>query len=151
MSVRGKKESNFELNLLPVISLLAVCISFLLLTTVWIHIGTVDIKQAIGEPQEQKATEEPPSMWVSIFSDKRIVVSFKGEGTSEKHKMVVKASGSDFNWSALNRITERAKTKFPKLTTALVLPDQSTKYKDIVKLVDELKKAQLPDVGVAPL
>lgn len=151
MSLRGKRESNFEINLLPVISLLAVCISFLLLTTVWVHIGTVDIKQAIGEPQQEKATEEPPSMWVSLFSDKRIVVSFKGEGTSEKHKMIIKSSGGDFNWSAVNRVTEKAKVRFPKLTTALVLPDQTTKYKDIVKVIDELKKAQLPDVGVAPL
>ncbi|NJN23297.1 MAG: hypothetical protein HC810_01375 [Acaryochloridaceae cyanobacterium RL_2_7] len=44
------KETNFELNLLPVISLLAVCISFLLLTAVWLPIGTLDIKQLTPPP-----------------------------------------------------------------------------------------------------
>ena len=54
------KDVNFEINLLPVISLLAVCISFLLLTTVWIHIGTLDVKQALGEATEQEKAEEHP-------------------------------------------------------------------------------------------
>lgn len=43
------KSANFDLNLLPIISLLAVLISFLLLTTTWVHISSLNVKQSIGD------------------------------------------------------------------------------------------------------
>ena len=44
----NKKHLDFELNLIPCIDLLSVCICFLLLTAVWLQVGSLSVKQAIG-------------------------------------------------------------------------------------------------------
>lgn len=149
--MQANKETTFELNLLPVISLLAVCIAFLLATTTWINIGTVDVKQAIGEPQNSVKKKEAPSLWVSLFSNKKLVISLKGDGVKKTKKVVLNSLNNDFNWKALNRYTQKAMKKYPTLKTALVLPSQRTKYKDMIQIIDELKKINMTDVGIAPL
>jgi len=46
---RVKKEKpSTEIDLVAFISLLSVCICFLLLTTIWVQIGSMNVKQAIG-------------------------------------------------------------------------------------------------------
>ncbi len=44
----SKRELDFELNLTSFIDLLSTCTCFLLITAVWIQIGTVEIKQSHG-------------------------------------------------------------------------------------------------------
>ena len=44
----GRKSLDFEINLTPFIDLFSVLICFLLLTAVWIQIGSMDVKQAVG-------------------------------------------------------------------------------------------------------
>lgn len=46
---KHKKHLDFEINLIPCIDLLSVCICFLLLTAVWLNIGSMNVKQAIGQ------------------------------------------------------------------------------------------------------
>src|SRR5262245_9386922 len=43
-----RKNLDAEVNLVPFIDLLSMCISFLLLTAVWISVGAVQIKQSHG-------------------------------------------------------------------------------------------------------
>ena len=43
-----KKELTADLNLTPFIDLLSTCVCFLLITAVWIEIGSVEIKQSHG-------------------------------------------------------------------------------------------------------
>ena len=43
-----KKELDAQLNLTPFIDLLSTCVCFLLITAVWIEIGTVEVKQSHG-------------------------------------------------------------------------------------------------------
>src|ERR1700722_17138709 len=51
----GRRRSlDAELNLVPFIDLLSMCICFLLMTAVWMEIGGVNVKQLVG-------TEAPPS------------------------------------------------------------------------------------------
>ncbi len=55
-SAHGRKKSlDAEINLVPFIDLLSMCICFLLMTAVWIEIGAVNVKQVVGtevtEPQ----------------------------------------------------------------------------------------------------
>ena len=52
----SKKELNADLNLTPFIDLLSTCVCFLLITAVWIEIGSVEIKQSHGT--EGKASKK---------------------------------------------------------------------------------------------
>lgn len=146
----NKKDINFEINLLPVISLLAVCISFLLLTTVWIKIGTLDVKQALGDSSVLNQ-KEAPALWVIMGESGDVVFQLKNV-TSRKQKQI-RFSGkkSDFQWKQIATFTESLKQDVPELQMALVFPDRLTSFDDVVKTIDLLKKTQITDVGVAPL
>ncbi|MBY0385641.1 biopolymer transporter ExbD, partial [bacterium] len=61
----GKKHLDFEINLIPFIDLLSACICFLLLTAVWVQVGTLDVKQAVGG-QPASETPKKPTLWVSM-------------------------------------------------------------------------------------
>ena len=54
---RGKSQ-NFDLNLVPFIDLLSVCITFLLATAVWTQIMSLQVDQAIAPPNPE--TPPPP-------------------------------------------------------------------------------------------
>lgn len=59
---RGKG-MNFDLNLVPFIDLLSVCITFLLATAVWTQIMTMQVDQAIQDPNAPPPppTDTPPT------------------------------------------------------------------------------------------
>ena len=52
-----KKELDAQLNLTPFIDLLSTCVCFLLITAVWIQIGTVEVKQSYGTSAKKQEKE----------------------------------------------------------------------------------------------
>ena len=56
----SKKDLNFEINILPILDILSVLICFLLLTAVWVQVGTLDTRQAIGD-NTSSAGKNPPA------------------------------------------------------------------------------------------
>ena len=49
----GKKAVDFQINLIPMIDLLSVLISFLLMTAVWTQIAKIDVKQTPNLPTDE--------------------------------------------------------------------------------------------------
>ena len=68
---RAKKELDSELNLISFVSLLSVLICSLLLTAIWVHIGSMDVKQAVGGQGGAASTKEkkPPAVWANLAPD----------------------------------------------------------------------------------
>lgn len=58
---------NSELNLVPFIDLLSVCITFLLATAVWVEFSSMPVDQAIGEAKE--VSEQGPPMTLHLRAD----------------------------------------------------------------------------------
>src|SRR5688500_13045915 len=62
-----------DLNLVPFIDLLSVCITFLLLTAVWTQINAMQVDQAVQDPNQEPPPppDEPPvpPLTVHIRSD----------------------------------------------------------------------------------
>ncbi len=52
-----KKSLDFELNLTSFIDLLSTCTCFLLITAVWIQVGSVEIKQSHGTEAAQEKSD----------------------------------------------------------------------------------------------
>lgn len=143
MENRAKKELNFELNLLPVISVLAVCTAFLLLTTVWVHIGSLTTAQAYGSVEE---------------SNKDYVVYVKMSPTGTTYTLEIKKDNASPIWSqsnlsqtALATALAKAKNQYPKLSSGLVQPTTQTKYLEIIQVMDIARQNNVKDLGVAPL
>lgn len=144
------KELNFELNLLPVISVLAVCICFLLLSSSAIPFGTLNVDQAVGVEGalEQKS---PPALWASIASDREIVVRIKdlSRGLTTFEKIIPPVRGQS-DWVSFEATILALRNQDKELKTAMVVPSGKSSYRDVVKMIDSFKKQQIRDVGIAP-
>ncbi|MCB0394015.1 MAG: biopolymer transporter ExbD, partial [Bdellovibrionales bacterium] len=66
MSIK-KKALDPEIDLIAFISLLSVCICFLLLTSIWVQIGSMNFKQSIGGAS---GPSQPQPQLVIDFQDK---------------------------------------------------------------------------------
>lgn len=149
MSQSNKKSVDFEINLLPVISVLAVCICFLLLTAVWIHVGTIDTAQAIGA-ESTSGANNPPSLVVQLDKDQSFELQLKDVKTTQR-RFLIKANRGTADWIRLESALLSLKQKFPQLNTSVVLNRPKVTYGHVIKTVDSLKKAQFKDVGISPI
>lgn len=148
-----KKHLDFDLNLVPFIDLLSVCICFLLITAVWLNIGSINVKQAVGG-QSVAETEKKPLIWVLLGEKGDLVLDVKAGGKLPAKMLKLKVpptAEGKFDLPGLATLLADMKTIEPNLRTALIHPKATTTYEDIIDLMDQFKKAGLADLGVVPL
>jgi biopolymer transport protein TolR len=146
-----KKELNSELNLIAFISLLSVLICSLLLTAIWVQIGSMNVKQAVGGQAAEKSQKEP-TLWVNLVKSGDLV--FKLEDAKVKRSLRqfrVKNRDGKINEVEVSEKLQLIKQKVPDLRTALVKPTAESLYEDIILLLDQFKEVGLVDLGVVPL
>ena len=148
----NRKHLDFEINLIPCIDLLSVCICFLLLTAVWLQVGSLSVKQAIGG-QSQAETEKKPQLWVLMGADGELTLDLKQSAKVKgrlSHLRLKGLSGRS-NLDDLGKTVAELKGLEPELRTVLIQPRLQSEYEEIIDLMDEFKKAGLTDLGVVPL
>src|SRR4051794_8585165 len=120
---RRKQEMSFEINLLPMIDILSVCISFLLFSTVWLHIGTFNTKQALGTDGAETA-KNPPSLWIQFQDQGTLDIQLKDAANSPKglQHMVLTSRGGHVDAQGLEQYAAQVKAQLPTLEMALVMP-----------------------------
>lgn len=149
----AKKEKSLdsEVDLIAFISLLSVMICSLLLTAIWVQIGTMDVKQAVGgQAADGKKT---PSVWAILEPQGNLI--FKLQDTPSKLRKWddVRVNGEDgkINQEAVAKYVDNLKQTFPEMRTALIKPNGEAAYEQIIALMDLLKDKGLIDLGVSPL
>lgn len=148
-----KKHLDFELNLVPFIDLLSTCICFLLLTAVWLNVGTMNVKQAVGG-QSQAETEKKPLLWVFLGESGELTLDVRESSLmpAALRKMTLGAGAEGkIDAAKLDQVIGQMKAKEPSLRTALIQPKGQTSYETIIELMDQFKKSGLNDLGVVPL
>lgn len=145
-----KKELNFELNILPVLDILSVLICFLLLTAVWVQLGTIDTKQAIGDNSTAGA-KNPPSLWVTLQKDGTVQLSLRDLPQAKNLEDSVAKTVTGVNWTTLDTKIQTLRSKWPDLKTSIVRPEARASYGDVIRIMDQLKKNQFDGVGLSPL
>ena len=150
---KTKKNRNTEIDLVAFISLLSVCICFLLLTTVWIQIASMNVKQAIGG---QATTSEPkPEMWVILEPEGQLRLQlrnspqkiFRVYGNSKK----IEGKEGRPDYEKLGGYLTQLTTEFNQLSMALIRPAEMTIFEDIIKLMDIFRENGIEDLGVTPI
>ncbi len=144
------KELNFEINILPILDILSVLICFLLLTAVWVQIGTLDTKQAIGDNSTAGA-KNPPSLWVTLDADGGVELSVRDLPKLQTVETRLPRAGKGVNWTGLEAKLADLKLKYPELKTGIVRPGAQSSYGDVIKIMDHLKQNQFEGVGLSPL
>ena len=148
----GKKELNFEINILPILDILSVLICFLLLTAVWVQIGTIDTRQAIGD-NTTTAGKNPPSMWITVEQNGIVTLSLRDmpKANAQNLESQILANSKGVNWESLNAKLQALRNQWPDLKTGIVRPSPQTPYKDVIKVMDQLKQFKFDGVGLSPL
>lgn len=148
---RNKKSLDVELNLVPFIDLLSVCICFLLITAVWIQVGSMNTKQAVGG-QAAEDTTKKPTMWVYMQDAGQLVLDVR-DAKLPANLSKIKVDGKDGkpDFEKVAEVVSAIKTAEPALRTALIQPLAGSVYEDIIELMDQFKKTGMIDLGVSPL
>lgn len=149
---KHKKHLDFELNLVPFIDLLSVCICFLLLTAVWLNVGSMNVKQAVGG-QPKSETEKKPMVWVFLGTQGSMSFEVQDSAHIPANLRKLKIAGVDGKLSVADftKALENIKKLEPNLRTALIQPQAQSVYEDIIQLMDTFKKSGVTDLGVVPL
>lgn len=145
-----KKELDFEINILPILDILSVLICFLLLTAVWIQIGTLETKQALGDNSHNGA-ENPPSMWVSVLANGNLQISLRDVKVKMQLEEQISSARGIIDWERFNSKIQALKSQLPDLKTVVIRPEAKANYGDVIRLMDQLKQNQLTDIGLSPL
>lgn len=145
------KHLEFEINLIPAIDLLSVCICFLLLTAVWLHVGAMNVKQAVGG-QPASETAKKPTVWAQINAQGDVQLDVRdARVTAKLAKAKIAGKEGKPDLQAITNIAMELKASEPALTTVLIQPQAATVYEDIIDLMDSFKKQGMIDLGVSPL
>lgn len=150
---KRKKNLDFEVNLVPFIDLLSVCIIFLLMTAVKFEVGSIDVKQAVGG-QAAADTTKVPALWAKFQENGVIELQLQDAPAAAVKKLgVIKIAlfNGKFDYTQLKVNLVNIKNEIPNLQTALVLPSAETKYEDVIDLMDQMKMGGLVNLGVSPL
>lgn len=149
----GKKHLDFEINLIPFIDLLSACICFLLLTAVWVQVGSMDVKQAVGgQPASERVKK--PTLWVQMgkAGEVTLTVQDTNKVPAKLRKLSIKGNTEGkTDTKELDGAIGSLKNLEPELRTALIQPQAESVYEDMIALMDQFKKQGLIDLGVSPL
>ena len=149
----GKRDLDAQLNLTPFIDLLSTCVCFLLVTAVWIQIGTVEIKQSLGT--EAEATKKETFDLDLVFKNAtELRLNLKKDGKQVKF-VDVKAESSEamlvkLNDVIVNQVLTSKDAKAPPITiaTATITPRSTVNYGEMVSALDVLRKNKIVNIGV---
>lgn len=144
-----KKDLNFEINILPILDILSVLICFLLLTAVWIQVGTLSTQQALGDNTISEK-QNPPSLWIQVARTGDVLLSLR-DLKKPVADSKISAGLEGVNWEVLQQKIASLKQTYPDLNTAVIRPEAKTNYGLVIRLMDHLKKNQMNDVGLSPL
>jgi len=154
----GKRKSvDSEINMIPMIDLLMVTISFLLITAVWTHMARINADaQVPGPPRpdvEQEKVEPEKQLHVEMRSDDKFVLVWKQGSTTvdsidvpRKDVMVQQgpvevvrfpdlAAKVETEWKAKG---QHSNPTDRKLDQAILHTDNKTEFKYIVGVIDAI-------------
>jgi biopolymer transport protein TolR len=163
---KGKKKPlDTAINLVPFIDLMAVTISFLIMTAVWNQIGRLQVSQS-GGPAPDQASEPPKTLPLNLLITERGFTISSGGSSIEIPKtnnayVYCHTSGQDIIDEKCEENTlvgqlKKVKAEVPDQRNITVQCEDGIKYNDLVRVIDVLNSKDstsqptlFPDVAVS--
>ncbi len=142
---KGDKDINVELNLVPFIDLMSVCIIFLLITSVWTQISMIQLGSSIYAKKNDNQVEPPKEDKITM--DLRVTpngytVNVNGAGYN-----IAKVQGKYDKKSLLTHM-QKIKQRYPQKTDALVFVDDVVPYEELIRGMDVLMLSGFSNLSV---
>jgi biopolymer transport protein TolR len=145
-SAGGKKAVDFQINMIPMIDLLSVLISFLLMTSVWTQIAKIDVKQSPNLPSDEPVPppdEEKLNLTVLIKAS-GYTVTAKGAVLKEIEK-----KGDEYDSNVLSEVLKQSRAEHPENEDVQVTSEDKVPYKELITVMDLCLKHKLTGISVA--
>jgi biopolymer transport protein ExbD len=142
----GKKPLDATINLVPFIDLMAVTISFLIMTAVWTQIGRLQVaQQAQSDPMDQPPpTTLPISMLITETS-----VRLTAGGTQFDPIPLVRDNDNRLDLVKLSEKIKEVRTAIPDQEQITLHTEDGVRYEDLVRIIDQVIEDGLKNVSVA--
>jgi biopolymer transport protein TolR len=143
----GKKPLDTAINLVPFIDLMAVTISFLIMTAVWTQIGRLQVSQAGGPSADETPPEQTKTVQLTLAITPEQLVLTADQSSFEP----IPLSRDEKGKLDLSKLTERLKQikeQFPDQSAITLQTDDKVRYDVLVRVIDECLGNQLPQVSV---
>ncbi|MCE9670912.1 biopolymer transporter ExbD [Myxococcus stipitatus] len=144
----GKKPLDTAINLTAFIDLMAVTISFLIMTAVWTQIGRLQVSQAGGPSMEE---EQPPQETKTVQLTLLITPSemrLTADQTTFDPIPLTKDPKGKTDLTKLAARFKELKSQLPDQTSITLQPEDKVRYEDLVRIIDECIGNGLPQVSV---
>lgn len=138
----GRRPLDASINLVPFIDLLSCCISFLLITAVWVNMAQMDVAHK-GKGGAPAAAAPQVSLSVQLTPDAHV---FR---TSDGQRIQVPLLGQGYDYARLAREMTRVRSERPECDEIVLHATDQVRYDDIIRTLDVLKSARFPRVSVS--
>lgn len=151
----GRRRSlDAEINLVPFIDLLSMCICFLLMTAIWIELGSIPIKQILGT-EAAASSSLSLDLQVRVQSDKSLSVQLEKNGQvvqtmvlNAGHYEQTLASLAQYVGQIMQNIPVAADGSAPDIT-ARVVPSHIN-YAELIQILDVIRGYGISRLAVVP-
>jgi hypothetical protein len=142
----ARRSLNMEINMIPMIDLLMVTISFLLITAVWTHMARLNADAQVPGPVDSALTQVEPEarLHVDMRPDDRFVLAWKhvprhelvtGQGPGEVVRFPELAAAIESQWRTHGK---HANPTDGKLDEAVLHTGDKTEFKYVVGAIDAI-------------
>jgi len=142
---KGDKQINFELNLVPFIDLMSVCIIFLLITSVWTQISMIQLGTSIYAQQRDNQVEPPKEDKISF--DLRVTPNGYLVSVNGAAYRIDKVQGK-YDKKSLLTYLQKIKQRYPQKQDALVFVDDVVPYEELIRGMDVLMMSGFSNLSV---
>ncbi|SEU37513.1 ExbD/TolR family protein [Stigmatella erecta] len=143
----GKKPLDASINLTPFIDLMAVTISFLLLTAVWTQIGKLQVSQAGGPSTEETPPTETKTVQLTLAITPEEMRLSADQSTFDPIPISRDESGK-LDLAKLTARFKEIREQFPDQSAITLQTDDKVRYDILVRIIDECMGSGLPQVSV---
>ena len=143
----GKRESSFDLNLVPFIDLMSVMITFLLITAVWTQVSMIKLGSSIYGKQNTEETPPPPPR-----ADVPFRLDIKESGYRVligKLKYNIEKVNGEYDKVELKKKLVSIKQSYPDKVDCVMTVEEQLKYDYMIQGMDLLLQSGFPAVSVA--
>ena len=142
----GKRTLVTDVNLIPFIDLLSVCICFLLITAVWVQLGVLEIKQSQGT---SAAVERGGfEIGLALLDSRSVQLELRQNGRVLKKQKVTETTLPDLQTAIGQTIQKFRSLAKNQVTAALLTPNQAVDYGHLVAVMDTLRRNEITNLGV---
>ena len=144
----GKKPLDTTINLVPFIDLMAVTISFLIMTAVWTQIGRLQVSQAGGPATEEVPEEQLKTVQLTLHITAKELRLVADEAAFDPIPVARDERGR-LDLSKLQARFKEVRERVPDQASITLQTDDEVRYEDLVRIIDECLGSGLPQVAVS--